>query len=458
MTKESGIGAIVPAPPATSPKATGLTEAEAARRLAARGRAPRRRSSRSYASIVRANVFTVFNLILALAGAATLAFGEWQDALFLGVLVSNTGIGIVQEVRAKRALDKLSALVAPQATAIRDGHARTVPIDELVVGDLLRVGPGDQVVADGTVEHAETLRLDESILTGESEPVARAAGDSVRSGSFAVEGVGEYTVTAVGADSYAARLTGEARSFRHPRSPLERALNRLLFVLVARDGAAGPRAGLRALAPACDAAHRRPHLGRRRRHARPRRADPAREPHVRRGGLADGAPRRPRPAAERDRVARLRRRGLPRQDRHADRAGAACRRRRSARRRCATSSGASPPPPPSATPRSRRSRTPVQPSPERSPRKSRSRRGSASARSASTASATCSAPPSTSGSAASPTAPPGLPGKGDACSPSARPTSSRSRLRGRSGSLSSPSACGRRRARPSSGSARRASS
>ena len=212
---------------------SGLSQVEASRRLAAAGRPRARRSSRSYASIVRANVFTVFNLILAVAGAATLAFGEWQDALFLGVLLANTTIGIGQEVRAKRALDRLSAVVAPHATVIRDGEPTQLPVEEVVVGDLVRIGPGDQVVADGTVESAEWLRLDESILTGESKPVQRAGGEDARSGSFVVEGVGEYQVTAVGADSYAERLTGEARSFRHPRSPLERALNRLLFVLVA---------------------------------------------------------------------------------------------------------------------------------------------------------------------------------------------------------------------------------
>jgi cation-transporting P-type ATPase E len=211
----------------------GLSEREATRRLGERRRTPTPRTSRSYASIVRANVFTVFNLILAVAGAATLAFGEWQDTLFLGVLIANAGVGTVQEVRAKRALDRLSALVAPQATVIRDGRARPVAVEEVVVGDLVRVGPGDQIVADGTLEQAETLRVDESILTGESEPIPRSPGDDVRSGSFAVEGVGVFTVDAVGAESYAARLTGEARSFRHPRSPLERALNRLLFVLVA---------------------------------------------------------------------------------------------------------------------------------------------------------------------------------------------------------------------------------
>jgi P-type E1-E2 ATPase len=212
---------------------TGLSEVEAARRLAERGAPPRPATSRSYASIVRANVFTVFNLILAVAGAATLAFGDWQDALFLGILVANAGIGTLQEVRAKRALDRLSALVAPGATLVRDGQARLAPVAELVVGDLVRLAPGDQVVADGRLVEAAALRLDESILTGESEPAARAAGDDVRSGSFAVDGVGAYTVTAIGPESYAMRLTGEARSFRHPRSPLEQALNRLLLALVA---------------------------------------------------------------------------------------------------------------------------------------------------------------------------------------------------------------------------------
>ena len=224
--------AVAPTRSARPARFDGLTESEAAQRLALRGITPRQRSSRSYASIVRANIFTVFNLILAVAGAATLAFGEWQDALFLGVLISNAGIGIVQEVRAKRALDRLSALVAPQATVVREGTQRTLPVAEVVVGDLLRLSPGDQIVADGHLTEADALRLDEAILTGEAEPVAREVGDEVRSGSFAVEGIGAYIVSAVGSDSYAARLTGEARSFRHPRSPLERALNRLLFVLV----------------------------------------------------------------------------------------------------------------------------------------------------------------------------------------------------------------------------------
>jgi P-type E1-E2 ATPase len=217
----------------SEPVAAGLTEAEAAGRLRKRGPAPTQGTSRSYASIVRANVFTIFNLILAVAGAMTLAFGEPQDALFLGILVANAAIGSIQEIRAKQALDRLSALVAPRATVVRDGEPREVAVDNLVPGDLVRLAPGDQVVADGTLDEAQSLRVDESILTGESDAVARGPGDEVRSGSFAVEGTGAYTVTAVGEQSYAARITGEARSFRHPRSPLERALNQLLLVLVA---------------------------------------------------------------------------------------------------------------------------------------------------------------------------------------------------------------------------------
>ena len=192
----------------------------------------RARTGRSYASIVRANVFTVFNLILAVAGAMTLVFAEWQDALFLGVLVANASIGTFQEVRAKRALDRLTLLVAAHARVLRDGAVLVLPVEQIVVGDRIRLEPGDQLLADGIVEEASMLQLDESILTGESFLVTRAPGEEVLSGSFAVEGAGTYTVTAVGAASYAERVTGEARTFRHPRSPLERALNRLLFVLV----------------------------------------------------------------------------------------------------------------------------------------------------------------------------------------------------------------------------------
>jgi magnesium-transporting ATPase (P-type) len=210
----------------------GLSEAEAQRRLPERPPPARTGASRSYGSIVRANVLTVFNLILATFGTVTLLYGDWRDALFLGILVANTAVGITQEVRAKRALDRLSALVAPTATVVRDGRPRPLHVDEVVPGDLVRLAPGDQLVADGRLVAAEGLALDESILSGESAPVRSAAGAEVRSGSFAVEGRGSYVVEAVGASSYAERIAGEARAFRHPRSPLELAFNRLLLGLV----------------------------------------------------------------------------------------------------------------------------------------------------------------------------------------------------------------------------------
>ena len=210
----------------------GLSQAEAERRLREHGPPAKEASSRSYASIAIANTFTVFNAILAAFGAATIVFGNPKDALFLGILVANTFIGTFQEVRAKRALDKLAALVAPAATVIRDGEPREVPVGEVVVGDLVRIHSGDQVVADGDLLRAEGLAIDESNLTGESEPVVRNEGDEVLSGSFAVEGEGDFEATAVGTDSRAAKLAATAKAFRHPRSPLEKTMDRLLIILV----------------------------------------------------------------------------------------------------------------------------------------------------------------------------------------------------------------------------------
>ncbi len=212
----------------------GLSQAEAEKRIRARARRERhgQSSSRSYGSIAVANTFTIFNAILAGFGAATIVFGNPKDALFLGILVANIGIGTVQEVRAKRQLDKLAALVVAKTTVVRDGEPREVPVDEVVKGDLVRLESGDQVPADGNLVRADGLALDESELTGESEPVLREVGDEVLSGSFAVEGEGDFEATAVGAESHAAKLTETAKRFRHPRSPLERAMDRLLIILV----------------------------------------------------------------------------------------------------------------------------------------------------------------------------------------------------------------------------------
>jgi cation-transporting ATPase E len=210
----------------------GLSEAEAARRLGMQQ--PREpRASRSTRSIVLANTLTPFNAILAVLGAVMLVFGDWRDALFLFIVVTNSGIGIWQELRAKRKLDALAALVAPRATVVRDAVDHDVSVEEVLEDDLVRARPGDQIVADGELVDADGVLIDEAILTGESEPVAREVGEEVRSGAFVVEGNVLYVARAVGEASYAEQIAGEAREFRHPRSPLENALNRLLYVLVA---------------------------------------------------------------------------------------------------------------------------------------------------------------------------------------------------------------------------------
>jgi cation-transporting P-type ATPase E len=216
-----------------APGGAGLTEAEAQRRLEALGDRGELPTSRSYTSIVRANTLTVFNLILASFLVVILIAGRPADALFAGVLVANTAIGIVQEVRAKRTLDRLALLVAPHARVVRDGTVRSVGADDVVSGDLVMLQPGDQIVADGTVVRSVGLMLDESPLTGESHAVERGEGGALLSGSFVVEGAGSYVVEAAGEASYAASLTGIAREYRFRRSPLEIQINRLLQILVA---------------------------------------------------------------------------------------------------------------------------------------------------------------------------------------------------------------------------------
>ena len=189
--------------------------------------------SRSYAEIVASNVFTLFNLVLGGLLVLTLTLGDPRDALFGGVIVANSAIGIVQEIRAKRVLDRLAVLVAPQARRLRDGVVELVAVAGVAAGDVLRLEPGDQLVADGVVTASRGLSMDESVLTGESEPVARGPGDQVLSGAYCVAGAGELRVDAVGVDSFAQRLAQEARGTREELSPLQQDVNRILRLTVA---------------------------------------------------------------------------------------------------------------------------------------------------------------------------------------------------------------------------------
>jgi cation-transporting ATPase E len=157
-----------------------------------------------------------------------LAFGQPQDALFGIVLVTNALIGIAQELRAKRTLDRLAVLSAPRIQVTRDGTQQDIAVDELVADDLVDLRAGDQLVADGVVRDSASLQADESLLTGESEPVDKQAGDQLLSGSFVVAGSGDYQATGVGADAYARKLAAQARRFTVVRSELIAGINQIL--------------------------------------------------------------------------------------------------------------------------------------------------------------------------------------------------------------------------------------
>src|SRR5215218_1745618 len=205
----------------------GLSGAEAAQRLKRLG-LPAEASSRSVASIVAGNVFTLFNAILAVFFVIMLALGLFADALFGVIAIVNSAIGIRQELKAKETLDQLALLVAPKAKVIRDGAILEVTADEVVPGDVVRVEPGDQLVADGLVVSSRGLTMDESVLTGESDGVRKRDGDRLLSGSFCIAGSGYYELDAVREQSHAAKIAGEARTFRHPPSPLQVEVNNVL--------------------------------------------------------------------------------------------------------------------------------------------------------------------------------------------------------------------------------------
>ena len=185
-------------------------------------------SSRSIVAILRANVFTIFNAILASAVVVVLAVGSWQDAVFGFVLLLNTLTGTIAELRAKRALDNLAVLAAPTAHVIRDGEAKDIEVSQVVLGVLLELRSGDQVPADGQVLSSNGCEIDESILTGESVAVRKHENDQVLSGTTVIGGSARIRVTAVGEHSYANRLAMEARKYSVVTSELQEGTNRVL--------------------------------------------------------------------------------------------------------------------------------------------------------------------------------------------------------------------------------------
>lgn len=218
--------------PAAPPNLSGLTAQDVQRRIAA-GAVNTIPSgpSRTVAEIIKANVFTLFNLLLGVLLVIILIVAPIQDALFGVVLVTNAAIGIIQELRAKRTLDQLALLSAPRAQVIRDGTSAEIPVDQVVLDDLLAVTAGDQIVVDGLVVQSSGLEVNESLLTGESDPVLKDTADEVLSGSFVSAGSGIYKARRVGTDAYATQLASEARQFTLVRSELRRGIDWILAAI-----------------------------------------------------------------------------------------------------------------------------------------------------------------------------------------------------------------------------------
>ena len=209
--------------------ATGLTPKEVVQRIeSGQSNAVKTSTSRSVQDIVRANVFTLFNGIIFAAMVLVLITGSWRDAVFGFVIIINTGIGIVTELRAKRTLDKLSILVASEFLVHRDGRDVKVPHNEIVLDDLLWIRAGEQVPADGQIIQTWGLELDESMLTGESRTVRHKVGEQVYSGATAVSGMALVKVNAVGSHSYAATLTAQAKVYKKTVSDLNKGINTIL--------------------------------------------------------------------------------------------------------------------------------------------------------------------------------------------------------------------------------------
>ncbi len=210
-----------------------LTDAEAeARRAAGQGNSPPPPSGRTYWQIIRENVFTFINNAIFLLGIGLILVGRPLDAVIsVGIILTNVVVSVIQEVRAKRMLDQISLLTRPTSTVLRQSGERVILPEELVIGDAVKVSPGDQVLVDGDVISG-TIQVDESQLTGESDLVRKTPGDEVRSGSFVVNGSGYFTVTRVGQESVAGKLSAGARAYRRVLTPLQQEINLTIRVLL----------------------------------------------------------------------------------------------------------------------------------------------------------------------------------------------------------------------------------
>ena len=213
----------------TAVVAAGLSDAEVAQRVAdGKTNDVPTRAARSVSEIVRANVFTRINAILGVLFIIVLSTGSVINGLFGLLIVANSAIGIIQELRAKQTLDKLAIVGEAKPLVRRQSGTEPRMPSEVVLDDIIELGPGDQIVVDGDIVEETNLEVDESLLTGEADPIDKAAGDKVLSGSFVVAGAGAYRATKVGREAYAAKLSEEASKFTLVNSELRTGINKIL--------------------------------------------------------------------------------------------------------------------------------------------------------------------------------------------------------------------------------------
>jgi cation-transporting ATPase E len=212
----------------------GLSEDEViTRRERGQGNVVHFQTGRTYLQIVRKNAFTFINTVLFSIGIVLMLMGQFGDALVTaGLVLMNVVVGVYQEGRAKHKLEQIALLTRPQAAVLRDGQEKSVDPSEIVLGDVLIVRPGDQIVVDGQVVGDGRIEVDESLLTGESARIRKQGGDPVYSGSFCVTGTACYEAQKVGADSLANQLTAGARVFRQVKTPLQRDIDFIIRILV----------------------------------------------------------------------------------------------------------------------------------------------------------------------------------------------------------------------------------
>ena len=207
----------------------GLTDAEVAQQIAeGKSNDIPERAARSIAEIVRANVFTRINAILGVLLMIVVATGSLINGLFGLLIIANSVIGMVQEIRAKQTLDKLAIVGQAKPLVRRQSGTLSLSPREVVLDDIIELGPGDQIVVDGQIVEEENLEVDESLLTGEADPIGKDVGDAVMSGSFIVAGAGADRATKVGPEAFAAKMADDASKFTLVKSELRNGINRIL--------------------------------------------------------------------------------------------------------------------------------------------------------------------------------------------------------------------------------------